>query len=180
MTKIKSSPIVHYPLSITRQGFTLIEVIIVIAIIGIIVAFMLPNLAGVRSRARDAAKKGELHAIRTAMNLYHNQFGAYPPPGTGLTFPACGELGTDLCPCSATADWAAGGTGGCDNVFMQNITNEGSGFFFRYFSCNNGTDYRLKTTLENASDPDLVTSHARCPDSACDADLGDLEYVVCP
>lgn len=161
-----------------KHGFTLIEVLVVITIIGILVAFLLPNLTGARGRARDAAKKGELHTMRTAMNLYQNQFGSYPPPGNGLTFLACGADGQQPCPCSSSVDWAAGGTG-CDTVFMPSLTTSGNYFFFRYYSCG-GTNYRLKTTLENASDPDLATSQARCPDSACNAYLGPLDYVVCP
>lgn len=56
----------------TKQGFTLIELMIVVAIIGILTALVTVNLQGARERARDAQRKGNLEHIQVALELYKN------------------------------------------------------------------------------------------------------------
>jgi prepilin-type N-terminal cleavage/methylation domain-containing protein len=54
-------------------GFTLIELMIVIAIIAIIAAIAIPNLIEARKGANEAAAIGGLRSISTAQNLFHEQ-----------------------------------------------------------------------------------------------------------
>jgi len=54
----------------TLKGFTLVEVLIVIVIVGILIAALLPRLTGAQSRARDMARKGHLNQISTAVGIY--------------------------------------------------------------------------------------------------------------
>jgi general secretion pathway protein G len=60
------------------KGFTLVELIIVIMIIGILAATMLPKVMGGPARARDAQRKANLAAITTALELYYTDNEAYP------------------------------------------------------------------------------------------------------
>jgi prepilin-type N-terminal cleavage/methylation domain-containing protein len=50
-------------------GFTLIELVIVIAILGILMAVALPNFSGITTRGDTAAKKAELVTVQTAMDV---------------------------------------------------------------------------------------------------------------
>jgi len=50
-------------------GFTLIELVIVIAILGILMAIALPNFAGITNRGETAANKAELATVQTAMDV---------------------------------------------------------------------------------------------------------------
>ena len=50
-------------------GFTLIELVIVIAILGVLMAVALPNFAGISNRGETAADKAELVTIQTAMDV---------------------------------------------------------------------------------------------------------------
>ncbi len=79
---MKNSFPIHRPSFITHHsriaGFTLIELITVIIIIGILVTLILVNLTSARERTRDAARKADLSTLRATLESYYGRHGAYP------------------------------------------------------------------------------------------------------
>jgi type IV pilus assembly protein PilA len=69
-----------------RGGFTLIELMIVVAIIGILAAIAIPNFIRFQLKAKSSEGKTNLAAIRTAEESYFAEYGAYvsadPSPPT--------------------------------------------------------------------------------------------------
>ncbi|OQX53064.1 MAG: hypothetical protein B5M54_07730 [Candidatus Aminicenantes bacterium 4484_214] len=63
----------------TRSGFTLIELIIVLAIIGILLGLAIPQYQTAARRAREAVLKENLFILRKLINQYHLDKGKYPP-----------------------------------------------------------------------------------------------------
>ncbi len=63
----------------SREGFTLIELMIVVAIIGILAAIAIPNFIRFQLRSRAGEGKINLAAIRTAEEAYLAEFGRYVP-----------------------------------------------------------------------------------------------------
>ena len=62
-----------------RKGFMLLELIIVVAIIGILAAVAIPNLVGMTDEAKIAKIQSDLSTIGTAMEVYHvKKGGTYP------------------------------------------------------------------------------------------------------
>jgi prepilin-type N-terminal cleavage/methylation domain-containing protein len=62
-----------------QKGFTLIELMIVVAIIGILAAIALPKFADMLEKSRDGATKGNLDSLKSAINMYvADQAGIYP------------------------------------------------------------------------------------------------------
>ncbi|EGG99335.1 General secretion pathway protein G [gamma proteobacterium IMCC2047] len=79
---MKKTPLKH------TQGFTLIEIMVVIVILGVLAALVVPNILGRPDEARVSAAKSDIKAISNALNLYKLDNFNYPqhrprPAGTG-------------------------------------------------------------------------------------------------
>ena len=63
----------------TKRGFTLIELMIVVAIIGILAAIAIPKFSQLITKGNEANTKGNLGAIRSALSIYYGDSeGSYP------------------------------------------------------------------------------------------------------
>lgn len=62
-----------------REGFTLIEVLLVVVIIGILVGIAIPRLGGRVRQAQIAAAEADVNNIGMALRLYEVDNGTYPP-----------------------------------------------------------------------------------------------------
>jgi len=63
----------------SNKGFTLIELMIVIAIIGILAAIAIPQFSAYRVRAFNAAANSDIRNGRTALEAYYADNQGYPP-----------------------------------------------------------------------------------------------------
>jgi general secretion pathway protein G len=62
-----------------RQGFTLVEMLLVVAIIGILAALVIPRIAGSTDHARIVSAGADIHGgIKTAIDRYEIDNGSYP------------------------------------------------------------------------------------------------------
>ncbi len=61
-----------------REGFTLIEMFVVIAVIGILAGIVLQGTSGFQSKARDTRRIGDLKNTQNYLELYYNKCGHYP------------------------------------------------------------------------------------------------------
>ncbi len=61
-----------------RQGFTILELLVVVAIVGVLVALLLPALMSAREAARCMQCKNNLHEISVAIQQYHDSMKRFP------------------------------------------------------------------------------------------------------
>ena len=95
---MKTTAVPHPRSRKSQLGFTLLELLTVIAIIGILAAIALPALSGIRTRARIAATKAQLEQIEKALETYYGDWDTYPPMGNdylGEYFFPSEDVGTD-------------------------------------------------------------------------------------
>lgn len=69
----------------SQQGFTLIEVMVVIAIIGIMATLIVPQIMSKPDEARVIAAKQDINSIVQALKLYRLDIGRYPTTEQGLS-----------------------------------------------------------------------------------------------
>jgi general secretion pathway protein G len=78
----------------TNTGFTLVEVLVVIVVLGILAAIVVPQASGARIDARIGAREADMRAVGNALELYANDNGVYPQvPGWSGDAPAYGGKG---------------------------------------------------------------------------------------
>ena len=108
-----------------RGGFTLIELMIVIAIIAILAAILVPNFIRARAQGQLTACKSNLKNIGTAMEMYSTDWsGKYPSASTDMalltpnylkTIPECPAAGTN----SYVAAYGSSALGNGDNNYVD-------------------------------------------------------------
>lgn len=94
------------------RGFTLIEVLIVIVIIGVLAAIAIPRYTAAKNRAYFAVMRSDLRNLATAQEGYHQLVGQYyggPVPAPGTDLRASSGVTVTIVEATATG-WAATAT----------------------------------------------------------------------
>jgi len=136
-----------------KNAFTLLELLVVVSVLGVLVAVILPNLVGVRARARDSALKNDMRQLKVALRMYYNDHQAYPRDDDNGKIVACGADGTSVCP-NSDGSFATG-----DVLYMKEMPLSDK---YNYSYLASGENFLLATLLENTSDSDIADSIARC------------------
>lgn len=141
------------------QGFTLIEMLVVISIIGILAVLISANLNSARSRARDTERKSDIKNIETALRLYYNDYGSYPKGGASSNYliDGCGASG--VASCSWGSEWNVGNV-----VYMQTLPADplSPNQVYRYQQGATSDNFTLQACMENGSDSQGMPSGGLC------------------
>lgn len=80
-----------------QSGFTIVELLIVIVIIGILATLVIVTFSGVQQRARDAERKTDINAVAGQLEAFYASNGYYPPAAdlVSSTFRTANEIRID-------------------------------------------------------------------------------------
>ncbi len=121
------------------KGFTLIEILIVVAIIGLLASVVLVGLGSFRTRGRDARRIADLRETQNALELYYTKNQSYPVLGGGDSWSGM------------TNSLVSAGIG------VSSVSNDPlyPAKTYRYGVANDAQSYVLASTLEDSSNPAL-------------------------
>jgi len=137
-----------------QKGFTLIEMVVVIAVMGILMGMAFQGFTTIQANARDTSRVSDLRTVQTQLELYFARCGHYPTTSVcgALTQPAAGSslpwitlVGN---PTSNLGLVTQPGEVPSDPIAVQ---------FYQYAFGPNGLSYVLGTTMERRGNNREVT-----------------------
>lgn len=133
------------------KGFTLVELLVVMAIIGILAALVVGNFRTTQLKARDAQRKSDLKQLAASLELYFNDYGRYPA-SAGTLIAGCPTTTQTAC------SWGSGTFTDGQTTYMKTMVRDPSGSWdYVYQASSDGQKFRIFTRLENEQDPDIVS-----------------------
>ena len=125
-----------------KKGFTLIELIIAMAILAIISSFLLGGFLSSQKKARDAQRKSDLKQIQNALEAYANDHnGLYPNDDSGEIDGA--PWGSEF----HNPDHS-------ETIYIKKLPEDPGSVDYYYQQTQSGAGYRLYACLENNQDSD--------------------------
>ncbi|MDQ3008838.1 MAG: prepilin-type N-terminal cleavage/methylation domain-containing protein [bacterium] len=126
-----------------NAGFTLVEILIVMVIIGILASLSIGSFQSSQQKARDTRRKGDINAITTALEVYRNDTGAYPLNSSANKIMGCGA--------ATECDWGEIFQDSNDTIYMAQLpTDPRSSQQYVYLS--DGSYFQLYARFENTED----------------------------
>ena len=131
-------------------GFTQIELLMVMAIIGLLASFGVMTYPGVQKSARDAQRRSDLKQYHTALESFANGTGGFYPSrlvAQSANSTICSDINLTRCPKDSKADQYVCATGICNYYYISNGTGYGN---------KNATRFVLYCRLEKKVDTQEV------------------------
>lgn len=102
---------------VREKGFTLIELMIVVTIIGILASIAIPRYANMLEKSREGATKGNLGAIKSAASIYYSDTeGKWPTTLASASFYAFTRYLDNISPVKVTGHFITGSTSPAGNI----------------------------------------------------------------
>ena len=152
------------------KGFTLMELLIVIAILGILVAMGLTSFMSAQKKSRDTKRKNDLRQITIAMEAYFNDKGTYPASSSDGKIMGCYPDDASLCA------WGSEFKDKNSTTYMLTLPADINNSRYFYIAGAGGSSYQLYARIENTLDSDVPKNGSAHPrifsDITCDNSNG--------
>ena len=136
-------------LTVNREGFTIIELLAVLAVIGILTTIVVGGYRQTQRRGRDAQRKSDLKQMSQSLEVYLSDHATYPPSSVDGKIMGCPAETTEC-------EWGSGQfSDATGNIYFVNLPAEPSStqaYFYRAFDSNR--KYQIFAWLENPKDQD--------------------------
>ena len=124
-------------IQLKNKAFTLIELLIAMAILGILATVGLVSFRTAQMRGRDAERKSDLKQISNALELYYSDYRRYPV--------------------SASFPWGAEFKDVKGTTYMKKVPQDPGAGSYVYDVSTSNNKYRLFAHLENTEDKNIIT-----------------------
>lgn len=167
-----------------KHGFTLVELLVTIAIISLLSSIVLTSLNSARAKARDARKQADFRQISTALSFFFDEFERMPANNNCCGSFCAGAGGCGACEDSASQAYNASMQELVDAGFLASIPKSPGGSEYCYYDYGAGGEIGgiLVTDLEAVPDTTTGIPPSCRPWSAgtnwCDLD-SDKAYCIC-
>lgn len=143
--------IIKSKLNSNRSGFTMIEILVVVVIIGILATIGTLSFMPSLEKSRDGRRKADLANLSKALEAYHTDHGSYPTSLNG-TIGICGQTGNSAC------NWGEAFVDNKGTVYMASLPSDPGKFEYSYLADTEGNWYALLARFENENDPVRATT----------------------
>jgi prepilin-type N-terminal cleavage/methylation domain-containing protein len=147
-----------------KQGFTLIELMVVMALLAILLGIGAGAFVSSLKKGRDNTRKANLRAITSALEMYYNDKGKYPVGDSAGMIKGCGtDAERTVCPAANGAFQDETPTPPSPpTLYMAKLpTDPVSSLKYYYVSA--GASYQIYAHLENSQDPQCLQSNCLNP-----------------
>lgn len=129
------------------NGFTLVELLVVISIISVLVTLVVGGFRSSQARGRDVQRKSDLKQVANALELYYSDYGKYPD----------------------TLTWRTTFTDG-KTVYFKTLPDDPTSsldYFYRVVDSPTNQKFQLFAYLENTEDPDCINANCAAVSYSC-------------
>lgn len=149
-----------------KKGFTLVELLVTIGIIGILATVTVVSISNARAKARDARRLSEIKAIQTGLTLYQNENINFPDSQNVTLILGNGENEYRvLCFTDGGFHTKKEDCGGAQ-VFMDPVPRDPLSkdpYFYKYTSTDDNRSYTLTFSLEASVGQMIAGEHTATP-----------------
>lgn len=166
------------------KGFTLVELLVVMAIMGVLVTLIGTSFRSSMMRGRDVQRKSDLKQIANALELFFNDYGYYPNADEGGRIMACPyEKGVGGISCN----WNTGefydvypGTTSLRTIYLKKFSPDPvTGYNYYYRSPDSDIKkFQLFAKLENSEDQDCMGADCLNPTVSYSCGKGICNFAI--
>ena len=158
-----------------RLGFTLLEITVAMAIMGILATMAIGAYIASQQKGRDAQRKSDLAQMQRALEAYVSDHGTYPG-AVGGRIASCGAPGyTGQC------GWGAEFRDADGTIYMKQLPRDAQAAqIYVYVVSSDRKQYQLFALLENVNDPAIADYTYTCSTSATLCNYGASSSNVTP
>jgi prepilin-type N-terminal cleavage/methylation domain-containing protein len=139
-----------------RDGFTILELLVVISIIGLIAGVVIIAINDSRTKGQDSGKKVQLQEVLKALELYYSDTGIYPDDGTPADN-ATGDVLTDI------------GSGFVGGAYLKRLPNDSDVYQYCVSSDRKSLIFAVNTEDDKGGSNYCSVTRGIGPNYGCDA-----------